>query len=43
MCDYVEALSLWPEEDDFLVLSLGTGELVRAIPDPYDQAWCWGW
>jgi uncharacterized protein len=40
MCAYVEAVSLWPEEDDFLVLSLGTGELVRAIP--YDQARGWG-
>jgi uncharacterized protein len=40
MCAYVEAVSLWPEEDDFLVLSLGTGELVRPIP--YDQARGWG-
>jgi uncharacterized protein len=40
MCAYVEAVKLWPEEDDFLVLSLGTGELVRAIP--YDQARGWG-
>jgi uncharacterized protein len=40
MCAYVEAVSLWPEEDDFLVLSLGTGELVRPIP--YEQARGWG-
>jgi uncharacterized protein len=40
MCAYVEAVKLWPDEDDFLVLSLGTGELVRAIP--YDQARGWG-
>jgi len=40
MCAYVEAVSLWPDETEFLVLSLGTGELVRAIP--YDDARTWG-
>ncbi|TVQ21772.1 MAG: patatin [Leptolyngbya sp. DLM2.Bin15] len=37
---YVEAKRLFPEEHDFFVLSLGTGELTRAIP--YSQAKDWG-
>jgi uncharacterized protein len=37
---YVEALRIFPEEKDFLMLSLGTGELDQAIP--YDQAKDWG-
>lgn len=40
MCAYAEAKSLWPDEEDFLVVSLGTGELTRRIP--YDQARGWG-
>jgi uncharacterized protein len=40
MCGYVEARKLWPGEKDFLVVSLGTGELTRSIP--YDQAKNWG-
>lgn len=37
---YVEALRIFPEEKDFLLLSLGTGELNQAIP--YQQAKDWG-
>ncbi len=40
MCAYAEARTLWPDEDDFLVVSLGTGELTRRIP--YDDARGWG-
>jgi uncharacterized protein len=40
MCGYVEARKLWPKDNDFLVVSLGTGELTRRIP--YDQAKNWG-
>lgn len=40
MCAYAEARVLWPDEDDFTVVSLGTGELTRQIP--YDQAKGWG-
>ena len=40
MCGYVEARKLWPDEKDFLVVSLGTGELTRSIP--YDDAKDWG-
>jgi predicted acylesterase/phospholipase RssA len=40
MCAYAEARSIWPEETDFLVVSLGTGQLTRSIP--YDQAKDWG-
>jgi uncharacterized protein len=40
MCAYSEAKTLWPEEDDFLVVSLGTGELTRRIP--YAEAKGWG-
>jgi uncharacterized protein len=40
MCGYVEARKLWPTEKDFVVVSLGTGELTRSIP--YDQAKNWG-
>ncbi len=31
MCAYVEALKMFPKEKDFLILSLGTGELTRPI------------
>ncbi|MCU0551662.1 MAG: patatin-like phospholipase family protein [Leptolyngbya sp. Prado105] len=37
---YVEALRIFPEEKDFLVLSLGTGELDRRIP--HEDAKNWG-
>jgi patatin-like phospholipase/acyl hydrolase len=37
---YVEALRIFPDEKDFLVVSLGTGELNRPIP--YRQAKDWG-
>ncbi|HEX6247073.1 MAG TPA: CBASS cGAMP-activated phospholipase [Nocardioidaceae bacterium] len=40
MCGYVEARKLWPAEHDFVVVSLGTGELTRRIP--HDQAKNWG-
>ena len=40
MCAYAEARTLWPDEEDFLVVSLGTGELTRRIP--YDAARGWG-
>ena len=40
MCAYAEARALWPEENDFLVVSLGTGELTRSIR--YEQARGWG-
>lgn len=40
MCAYAEARSIWPEEADLLVVSLGTGQLTRSIP--CDQARNWG-
>jgi uncharacterized protein len=40
MCGYVEARTLWPEEKDFLIVSIGTGELTRSIA--YDDAKGWG-
>lgn len=40
MCAYVEARTLHPRAKDFLVLSLGTGELTR--PLPYDAVKGWG-
>ncbi len=40
MCAYVEALKIHPEEDDFLVVSLGTGELTRSMP--YKEVVGWG-
>jgi uncharacterized protein len=40
MCAYVEAIKMFPDEKEFLVVSLGTGELTRPIY--YDQAKNWG-
>ena len=40
MSAYAEARRLFPTETDFLVVSLGTGELTRRIP--YEQAKDWG-
>lgn len=40
MCAYVEALKIHPEEKDFLVVSLGTGELTRNMP--YEEVKGWG-
>ncbi|MCU0772369.1 MAG: patatin-like phospholipase family protein [Verrucomicrobia bacterium] len=40
MCAYVEAQTRHPRERDFLVVSLGTGELTR--PLPYEQVKGWG-
>ena len=40
MCAYVEARKIHPEEKDFLVVSLGTGELTRSLP--YDEVKGWG-
>lgn len=37
---YAEALRIYPNEREFLVVSLGTGEQTRTIP--YDQARNWG-
>jgi hypothetical protein len=39
MCGYAEALSIW-QGQDYLVVSLGTGQLTRPIP--YDSARNWG-
>jgi patatin-like phospholipase/acyl hydrolase len=40
MCAYVEARKVHPEEEDFLVVSLGTGELTRNMP--YEEVRGWG-
>jgi patatin-like phospholipase/acyl hydrolase len=40
MCAYIEARKIHPEEDDFLVVSLGTGELTRSMP--YEEVKGWG-
>jgi patatin-like phospholipase/acyl hydrolase len=40
MCAYVEAQTLHPGAREFLVVSLGTGELTR--PLPYEQVKGWG-
>ena len=40
MCAYVEAKTLHPRTKDFLVLSLGTGQLTR--PLPYSRVKDWG-
>jgi predicted acylesterase/phospholipase RssA len=40
MCAYVEARKVYPEENDFLVVSMGTGELTRSLP--YDEVKDWG-
>jgi hypothetical protein len=40
MCAYVEALKIHPEEEDFLVVSLGTGEQIREMP--YEEVKGWG-
>jgi uncharacterized protein len=40
MSAYSEARLLFPDEDSFLVVSLGTGRLTRAIP--FEQAKDWG-
>jgi uncharacterized protein len=40
MCAYVEAIRMFPQEKDFLVVSLGTGELTRPIY--YNDARNWG-
>jgi patatin-like phospholipase/acyl hydrolase len=40
MCAYVEALKIHPEENDFLVVSLGTGEQTRNMP--YEEVRGWG-
>ena len=40
MCAYVEARKIHPEENDFLVVSLGTGELTRSMP--YEEVRGWG-
>lgn len=40
MSAYAEARRLWPEEDEYLVLSLGTGELIRKIT--FEETKDWG-
>src|SRR5829696_2856131 len=40
MCAYVEARKVYPEENDFLVVSLGTGEPTRKMP--YEEVKGWG-
>jgi patatin-like phospholipase/acyl hydrolase len=40
MCAYVEARKIHPGENDFLVLSLGTGEPTRNMP--YEEVKDWG-
>lgn len=40
MCAYVEAMKINPDEKDFLVVSLGTGELTRNMP--YEEVKGWG-
>lgn len=40
LCAYVEARRLYPEAEDMLVVSLGTGELIQSIP--YEKAKDWG-
>jgi patatin-like phospholipase/acyl hydrolase len=40
MCAYVEARKIHPGENDFLVLSLGTGEPTRKMP--YEEVQGWG-
>jgi patatin-like phospholipase/acyl hydrolase len=40
MCAYVEAIKTHPEEDGFLVVSLGTGEPIRKMP--YKEVKGWG-
>jgi patatin-like phospholipase/acyl hydrolase len=40
MCGYVEARATHPQDSDFLVVSLGTGE--RTLPLPYREVKGWG-
>ncbi len=40
MCAYVEAITMFPDEKEFLVVSLGTGEVTRPIY--YKNAKNWG-
>ncbi|HZM15962.1 MAG TPA: patatin-like phospholipase family protein [Candidatus Krumholzibacteria bacterium] len=40
LCGYVEARCTYPDADDFLVVSLGTGELTRSLP--YEEVKGWG-
>ncbi len=40
MCAYVEAMKIPPEENDFLVVSMGTGEPTRNMP--YKEVKGWG-
>jgi len=40
MCGYVEATCIYPDADDFLMVSLGTGVLTRVLP--YEEVENWG-
>lgn len=40
LCGFVEAKTMFPQAEDILLVSLGTGQLTRRIP--YDEARGWG-
>ncbi len=40
LCGFVEAQTMFPQAEDILLVSLGTGQLTRRIP--YDEARGWG-
>lgn len=40
MCAYIEAKTIFPEAEEFLILSLGTGEVNRKLS--YEEAQNWG-
>lgn len=40
LCAYIEAKSIFPDADEFIILSLGTGEVNRCLS--YDDARNWG-
>ena len=40
MCAYAEARRLWPDEDEMMIVSIGTGEMTKPIP--YADAKDWG-
>jgi hypothetical protein len=40
MCAYAEAVALHPDENDFLLVSIGTGKLTHPIP--HQEARDWG-
>ena len=40
LCAYVEAMKIYPDAKDFVMVSLGTGQLTRRLP--YEDAKDWG-